>query len=276
MVKFNPLVRADRQIAILLFAVVFAGYLRMIAPDVLSGDAGEFQFAAWNWGLAHPTGYPLYLLVGGAWQHLLGLLGISPAWALNALNALTGAAAVCLTYLVVQRWLIGPLIISRIAALFSALYLAANPTFWSQSLIAEVYPLYVVFLLLIVWAAQGLEIGSTDQEDAEVYPSHHRNRILLLFFLVGLSLTHHAMTLLFIPGLLAYIWLVDRPFWRSPRLIVGSLLAAALPLLLYLYIPLRSGPGASPWYHQRLGDTTLTLYTNDWQSFLNLVNGRSI
>ena len=45
--------------------------------------------------------------------------------------------------------LVGPLIVSRIAALFSALYLAANPTFWSQSLIAEVYPLYVVFLLLI-------------------------------------------------------------------------------------------------------------------------------
>lgn len=276
MVKFNPLVRADRQIAILLFAFVFAGYLRMIAPDVLSGDAGEFHFAAWNWGLAHPTGYPLYLLVGGAWQHLLGLLGISPAWALNALNALIGAVAVCLTYLVVRRWLGGPLLISRIAALFSALYLAANPTFWSQSLIAEVYPLHVVFLLLVMWVAQGLEILSADGENVEVSPYQYRNHILLLFFLVGLSLTHHAMTLLFIPGLLVYIWLVYRSFWRSPGLIVGSLLVAALPLLLYLYIPLRSGPEASPWYHQRLGDTTLMLYANDWQSFLDYVTGRSI
>ncbi len=276
MVKFNPLVRADRQIAILLFALVFAGYLRMIAPDVLSGDAGEFHFAAWNWGLAHPTGYPLYLLIGGAWQHLLDFVGVSPARALNAFNALTGAVAVCLTFLVVRRWLVAPLIVSRIAALFAALYLAANPTFWSQSLIAEVYPLYVVFLLLIIWVAQGLEIASADDETVEITPSRHRNRVLLLFFLVGLSLTHHGMILLFIPGLLVYLWMVDRPFWRSPGLIVGSLFAAMLPLLLYLYIPLRSGPDASPWYHQRLGDTTLTLYADNWQSFLNFVTGRSI
>ncbi len=243
MVKFNPLSRADRQIAILLLAFTFAGYLRMIAPDVLSGDAGEFHFAAWNWGLAHPTGYPLYLLVGGAWQRLLGLVGISPAWALNALNALTGAVAVALTYLVVRRWLIGPVVVSRIAALFAAVYLAANPTFWSQSLIAEVYPLYVVFLLLILWVAQGLAIESPDDENDSLSASRHRNQLLLLFFLVGLSLTHHAMILLFIPGLLLYIWMVDRAFWRSPGLIAGCLLAAALPLLLYLYIPLRSGPG---------------------------------
>ncbi len=276
MVKFNPLVRADRQIAILLFALVFAGYLRMIAPDVLSGDAGEFHFAAWNWGLAHPTGYPLYLLIGGAWQRLLDVLGISPAQALNAFSALTGAVAVCLTFLVVRRWLVGPLIVSRIAALFAALYLAANPTFWSQSLIAEVYPLHVVFLLLIIWVAQALEIASADDATVEITPPRHRNRVLLLFFLVGLSLTHHGMILLFIPGLLAYLWMVDRPFWRSPALIVASLFAAVLPMLLYLYIPLRSGPEASPWYHQRLGDTTLTLYTDNWQSFLNFVTGRSI
>ena len=73
-------------------------------------------------GIAHPTGYPLYLLIGGAWQRLLDVLGISPARALNAFNALTGAVAVCLTFLVVRRWLVGPLIVSRIAALFAVVH----------------------------------------------------------------------------------------------------------------------------------------------------------
>ena len=104
----------------------------------------------------------------------------------------------------VRRWLVGPVIVSRIAALFAAVYLAANPTFWSQSLVAEVYPLYVVFLLLILWVAQGLAIASPDGEDGNVSASGHRNQLLLLFFLVGLSLTHHAMMLLFLPGLLIY------------------------------------------------------------------------
>ena len=42
---------------------------------VLPGDSGEFQFAAWLAGLQHPTGYPLYMLLGWAWSHLLAALG---------------------------------------------------------------------------------------------------------------------------------------------------------------------------------------------------------
>ena len=57
--------RTDKQIAFLLVAVAFALYLRTLAPDVLPGDPGEFQTAAWRWGLAHPTGYPIYRL---EWQ----------------------------------------------------------------------------------------------------------------------------------------------------------------------------------------------------------------
>jgi hypothetical protein len=46
--------------------------------------------------------------------------------------------------------------------------------------------------------------------------------------------------------------------------------------LLYAYIPLRAGPEASPWYHQRLGDGVLTLYRNDWASFWAFISGQSI
>ena len=62
--KTTATVTIDRQIALVLFAATTAIYLRMIAPGLLSGDSGEFQFAAWRLGLAHATGYPLYLLLG--------------------------------------------------------------------------------------------------------------------------------------------------------------------------------------------------------------------
>ncbi len=52
--------------------------------------------------------------------------------------------------------------------------------------------------------------------------------------------------------------------------------AFLLPLLLYLYVPLRSGPDASPWYHQRLGEGVLSLYTAGWASFWQFISGRSI
>jgi hypothetical protein len=75
MVKSTALTRLDRQIALVLAAVVVGLLIRSTPLDLLPGDAGEFQFAAWNFGLAHATGYPLYLLLGGAWQHLWAWAG---------------------------------------------------------------------------------------------------------------------------------------------------------------------------------------------------------
>ena len=269
MVKFVPLNRGDRQIALLLFALVTAFYLRMAAPDLLGGDPGEFQFAAWNFGLAHPTGYPLYMLAGGLWQHLWALVGVGPARALNALSAVTGAAAVSALFLLMRRWLPGTVIISRAAALFAAVMLAVNPTMWSQSLIAEVYALHALFIVLIFLAAQSIAMARAHGEPTG-------RRYVALFLLVGLALTHHGMTLLLLPGLLLYLHVVDAGWWRKPRRVLAVVTALVLPLLLYLYIPLRGGPGASPWYHQRLGDGVLTLYDGSARAFVDFVTGRSI
>ncbi|MCC9076232.1 DUF2723 domain-containing protein [Litorilinea aerophila] len=273
MVKLLPTARTDRQIVLLLMAATLALYVRMAAPDMLPGDSGEFQFAAWRLGLAHPTGYPLYLLLGSAWQHLLAVLGLNPAAALNLFSGVVGALAVGQLYRLMYYWLDGPAALRRATALFVAAYFAVNPTFWSQNLIAEVYTLHALFVLLILLAVPGLEA---------IPPARKRKRPIIttprlvgLAGLVGLSLTHHAMTLLWIPPLLLALWLLDGRWWRSWGLLaaVGAGLA---PLVLYLYIPLRSGPTASPWYHQRLDGSVLSLYRGDWASFLDFVTGRSI
>ncbi len=270
MVKFVPLAREDKQIAFLLFAITAALYARMAAPDVLAGDAGEFQFAAWTLGLAHPTGYPLYLLLGGVWQHVLAPVGVSPARALNLLSALFGAGSVALLFLLVRRWLTGPLLLARTSALLAAVMLAVNPTFWSQSLIAEVYALHAVFVVLIMLTAQNIELLRAGDRFVPT------SRYAQLFFVVGLALTHHGMTLLLLPGLLLYLNMVYRGWWRSFRHLLVLVAAAAAPLLIYLYIPLRSGPGPSPWYHQRLGSGVLTLYDGSRQAFWSYVTGQSI
>lgn len=267
MVKFLSLSRSDRQAMVLLFALALALYLRMLAPGLLSGDAGEFQFAAWRFGLAHPTGYPLYLLVGGAWQRLLALMGIAPATALNAFSAVIGAAAVALFYGVMRLWLSPANAAAQLAASFAAVLLIANPTVWSQNLIAEVYGLHLLFLVLILAAFQRVVTAA---------PAARHGPLIGLALLVGLSLTHHAMTLLFLPGLLIALLGVERRAWGSLRTLLGMLIALLLPLLLYLYIPWRSGPEASPWYHQRLGDGVLTLYDGTWSAFVAFVTGQSI
>lgn len=256
---------ADRTLAFVIGAMVLGLLLREVVRGVLPGDPGEFQFAAWRWGLAHPTGYPLYLLLGGAWQHLWALAGVAPATALNALSAVFTAAAVGLCYLLLRRWLPGPLLATRLAAGLGAAMLAANPTLRTQSLQAEVYSLHLLLVVAILLAATHLA-------------SHAAGRWALptLALLVGLAFTHHAMTVLLLPPLVAYLWLARPAWWRVGRSWLWAAPALALPLLLYLYIPLRSGPDASPWLHQPLGNGVLTLYDGSWQAFLAYLSGRSI
>lgn len=283
MVKFfsNTYSRADRQVALFLFAGAFGLYLRTLAPGLLTGDSAEFQVAAWRLGLAHPTGYPLYLLLGSLWQHLLALVGFTPAYALNVFSAFFGAATVALLYFCMVGWLQSSLGVRRLAALFTAVLFAVNFTFWSQNLIAEVYTLHTFFIVLLFLVA-GLFTITTHVHDTDqlvtASPSHpaRASLVILLALLVGLSLTHHAMTLLLLPSLALVLWQARRAWMGQARTWLLAGLALIAPLLLYLYLPLRSGPAASPWYHQALGAEALTLYENSWASFINFITGQSI
>lgn len=283
---------------VLLIAFTAAIYLRTVARDVLAGDPGEFHFAAWRLGLAHPTGYPLYLLAGNLWQKLLAVLGLNPALALNAFSAVIGALGLGLLYRLMQQWLLSPAIsapadraaadraaadraavpvvddaargLQRGVGVFTALLFGWNLTYWSQNLIAEVYTLHVLFLLGIFGTAYGLGVGCA--------PGHVAGRrLILLSALIGLSLTHHGMTLLVLPALAVYLF-IFHPRWvrHSIGVWLGIIAAGLAPLLLYLYIPLRGGPQASPWYHQQLGDSVLTLYAGDQTAFWNFITGQSI
>lgn len=260
----------DRLTPALLAATTLAIYLRTLAYDVLPGDPGEFQFAAWRLGLTHPTGYPLYMLLGGLWQRGLALLGVNPAAALNALSAVFAVLAVLALYALMRRAPLANLTQSRAVAVFTALLLAANHTFWSQALIAEVYTLHALLLLGLLLTLDNLTRGDSSGS-AVTRP------LTGVALIAGLSLTHHAMTLLAAPAVLLYLWATRYP-WRTitARGWLALVAAFTLPLLLYAYIPLRSGPQASPWLHQRLGEGTLSLYHNDWSSFLNFITGRSI
>lgn len=261
--------RLDRRLVIVILALFLGLYSRTLAPGLLFGDPGEFQFAAWRFGLAHPTGYPLYLLLGGSWQHLAGLLGIDPATSLNAFSAFLAAMAVAVFYLAVLGWLPNRTPAnrtpanrtgSRIAALFAALLIGVNPTLWSQALIAEVYALHALFIALFLLLTARLALS----------PLHP---FILSLLLLGLSLTHHRTSIFLLPGFFLWLFWRERSWWRNRRLWAALISGLALPQLLYLYIPLRSGPDASPWLYPRLGAEALALYTPTFQGFVDFVTG---
>jgi hypothetical protein len=155
------LARADLLLALATGGLAGLVYGRMAAPGVLAGDSGELQLAGWLAGLSHPTGYPLYLLLGWLWSHGLEALGLaSPARAMTLLSALFGALAVGLTYLLTVTLIAQSRAgeraarpAERIAAFVAALTFAWTPTLWSQAVITEVYTLHAALVAALLWLA---------------------------------------------------------------------------------------------------------------------------
>ncbi|MDM8528901.1 DUF2723 domain-containing protein [Anaerolineales bacterium HSG24] len=257
-------------IAVTLALLALALYLLTLAPTVLLADPGEFQFVAWLPGIAHPTGYPLYTMLGWLWTHLLPVGEV--AWRMNLFSAVGGALTVGTTFLV-ARLFVGrvypdsDLVAQRIAAGLTATMLATNSVFWSQAIIAEVYTLHSLFIALII----GLALQTNDSP--QTLKVSKTFRVLALIF--GLGLTHHVTTILLLPGLLGYWVLTYRTVpnikKRLPHLI-SCLALATIPLLLYLYLPIIAP--STPYRVLSLSESQqLVLYDNTLTGLLQHITG---
>jgi hypothetical protein len=205
--------------------VALAVYLLTLCPSVYVEGSGELIGAVHFLGTPHPTGYPLFCLIGRLFSAGLPLGSI--ALKVNVASAFTGAlAAGALAAFLRDRgchsW----------AGLGAGLGLAFSATFWSQMVVAEVYGLSTLMILVV------LAIGLKAAEGRNV-------RLLLLTgFSMGLGLTAHLSQVLVWPGLvLLFLWRWPG-IWRQWKLLAGTVLAAAGGYSLVLYLPLRNGRGA--------------------------------
>lgn len=218
-------------IPLLLATATLALYFPHICPVLFVGDSGEYLTAAWTRGIAHPPGYPLYVLLLGWWIHLPwqspsdwqpALFG--PAYGGNLFS--TVAAALSVAGVGRLLWQL-----SRHPgwALLGGLIWLATPTFFGQALIAEVYAfnalLIVVFLLVLERVI----------EDTAPWT------LVALSAVQGALLATHPMGLLWAP-LTAYgalIYRLKKPTSPSGPWI-GAGFACLLFLSTYLSLPLRS------------------------------------
>lgn len=229
-------------------------YWYTAAPGVveLFDDSLEFQVVLPTFGIAHPTGYPLYTLLGGLWSRVLLPVG-DWAWRTNLFSAVAGAAtvglvsalALRLTQKEQTRW---P------AAVVAALLFGLGATWWSQTTVAEVYALHNLFvaaILLVAFTIPGQAVTT--------------RRLDLLFLLIGLALAHHRTTLLLLPGVALFLLLNAPQIWRPQRSWLRWLFLLGAPLLLYLYIPLRAAMGVHDLN---------TSYVNTWSGFWDHILAR--
>ena len=130
----------------LAFAIALGVYLRTLCPTVYVGDSGEFITNAVTLGINHPTGYPLYTILGRLFVMMLSWW--SAAQAVNIVSALCCAGAVVCMYFASMQLSVRPVIAFAIA-----LFYAFSSTLWSHATTAEVYPLSTLMVGLSVFAA---------------------------------------------------------------------------------------------------------------------------
>lgn len=230
MKTFRIFANPTHIIGVAIFVCVAALYLRTTAPTLGGAfDSEEFQFAAYHLDIVHATGYPLYLILGKIFTTLVPVGNI--AYRMNLLSAILGAFTAVLVYL-------NAILLTRrhIAALATAALFATNTAVWRQAGVASVGPLHLLLVAAIVcamllWHAK-------------------RAPLTVAAFLFGLGLAHHR-TILWLALPIALLVLLDDPgILRRPRDLAKNLFWLALPLLLYLYLPIFGSH--SPWYSNTL------------------------
>ncbi|MBI5834798.1 MAG: DUF2723 domain-containing protein [Armatimonadetes bacterium] len=204
-------------------------YAYSLPPDVhYGGDCGEMACGAYCLGVGHPTGYPLYQMLGKLATLLVPVGSIS--WRIGLVSAAGGALAVMLL-----TWLVTLATRDRVAGLCAGLVILFDNTFFSQAVICEVYGLSMAFLALLLLALT--RFGAT----------RDRRWVNVAGLAVGLGGVHHISILFNAPACFLYLLLIA---WRRDDIwagireafgVLGRLAMWAVAVLpIYVYLPIRS------------------------------------
>lgn len=256
--RLARLTRLDAALGALVFGGALALYVRTLAPGLLYSDGGEFQALAVTLGLAHPTGYPVYLLLG----KLFTLLPLgSYAYRVNLLSAAAAALTLALLYLLARRLGCRPL-----AALAGPLGLGLAGLFWWHAVMAEIYTvttalLAALLLLVLQWRHTGA-----------------RRALFAAGLLGGLSLGVHGTVMLAAPGVLLYLLLTARrpAAWVSAAAGAGA--GVVLALAAFVLLDARDAAvsyvntTARPWLV--LWDLTPADFASPFERIAFLLSGR--
>ena len=199
-------------------AAAFVLYHATLLPDMDLGDTPSFQARIGIALLTPRDAYPLYTAIGTVFHWIVKG---TPAHALNLASAVEGSLA-CAVIVLVGVELSG----SVSAAVAAALLFAASYTFWSQSIIAEVYALHLIFvaltlLLALRWARKPTIRG-----------------LVLLFAIYAIGFGNHLSMILLAPGLTIYLFAAAPGGWRSmlaPRVLAVAAACACAGALQYAW-----------------------------------------
>lgn len=250
--KFTSLL--EKYSAPLTAVISFIIYLFTIAPGVIQIDSGELAAVQSTLGIAHPTGYPLFTIVG--YLFLLLPLPFTKIFSANLLAAIWCSAGIGFFVKTVQIFLTNILslpvaekksknkkrqsvetaapvstVVITISSITAGFILALNKTYWMQSTSVEVYSLQTFLFSLILFTSVKIYYSQEHKLTDWIYAA--------LCFALGFS--NHMTTLLVIPFTAILFFNKEKFNSRSLKKIGAGLLVSFPALILfYSYLPLRA------------------------------------
>jgi len=237
------------------FLIPLIVYLITLAPSVTFIDSGELAAVASRLGVAHPTGYPLFTILGKLFTFLpVG----DEIYRLNLMSAVLSSFALYMFFnlmvlLLSDKHLINDMqsdsgkmslyIIYNIS-LSSVLVLAFSRTFWDTANAIEVYSLHSLFLVANIYLI--LKACSYDPDSESSYIKKERYWILYAFVL-GLSFTNHLSTIFLSVGSI-YLYFAVNGFKKDS---FKRILILIIPFLIgysvYFYLLIRAENNVLSW-----------------------------
>lgn len=234
---------------------VFVVYLITLAPGIVQIDSGELAAVASTLGIAHPTGYPLFTIVGYLFTKLIFFT--SKIFALNLLSAIYTLVGF---YFIIK---INQIVLNQlktktsggkkskkksstsvefskdqilVIAVTGSLTIAFSKTFWLQSTSVEVYSLHILLISSSIYLFLKAFFNENDSKSKEVKTV--TIDWLKFAFVFGLSFTNHMTSILLIPGF-AYLYFSKFGFNKSAfKNILIMLIPFLFALSIYIYLPL--------------------------------------
>lgn len=187
-----------------------------MSPTISESDSGELATVQATLGIAHPTGYPLFSLLGYLWHNIL--FPIETIIALNLLNVLWCSLTIIFVIRTAHLLLSTEQFRSSfktlsldsfnttegskiLTSIFAGLTFAFSITFWMQSSRIEVYALQIFLSSMIIYFLLKAYIKS---DNVENFDKGVKSILFLwypVFLLIGLGFANHMMTVYLLPGI---------------------------------------------------------------------------
>lgn len=166
------------------FVIPLVVYIWFLTPNINTGDAGELITSAYFLGVAHPPGYPLYLMI-------LKLFFFIPFSNIAFRAALVSALFGALTLFVISK-IVLHITKESLVAYISAFSIMISYPFFNQAILAKFYTLNI-FLIAVTIYVLILSL------EAKTLIEKRRNWLIASFLLGLSSANHHTALFMLVP-----------------------------------------------------------------------------